>query len=55
MGTRQLREITSEAARDVRDFCTQRAQEPRTAGLGGRDLLVLSIDATGVNMIPSGL
>lgn len=55
LGTRQLREITSEAARDVRDFYTQRAQEPRPTGPGGRDLLVLSIDATGVNMIPSGL
>ena len=55
LGTRQLREITGEAARDVRDFYTQRAQEPRPARPGGRDLLVLSIDATGVNMIPSGL
>ena len=32
LGTRQLREITSEAARDVRDFYTQRAQEPRPTG-----------------------
>jgi hypothetical protein len=55
LGTRQLREITSGAARDVRDFYAGRAQEPGPAGPGGRDLLVLSIDATGVNMIPSGL
>ena len=55
LGTRQLREITSEATRDVRDFYAGRAQEPGPAGPGGRDLLVLSIDATGVNMIPSGL
>lgn len=55
LGTRQLREIASEAASDVRDFYAERAQEQPPAGPGGRDLLVLSIDATGVNMIPSGL
>jgi hypothetical protein len=57
LGPRQLQEITIEAARDVRDFYAQRAgtaPEP-AAGPGGRDLLVLSADATGVNMIPSGL
>src|SRR5262249_21183667 len=52
-------EIAIEAARDVRDFYDQRAEsadEPSTAaGAQGRHLLVLSIDATGVNMIPSGL
>jgi hypothetical protein len=59
LGTRQLRDIAIEAARDVRDFYAQRAgnvtEPPATAGAQGRDLLVLSIDATGVNMIPSGL
>jgi hypothetical protein len=65
LGTRQLQEITVEAARDVRDFYAQHTApdpapapgtEPEPApGTGGRDLLVLSIDATGVNMIPSGL
>lgn len=59
LGTRQLQEIAIEAARDVRDFYEQRAAdaaEPSAAaGTQGRHLLVLSIDATGVNMIPSGL
>lgn len=55
LGTRQLQEIAIEAAHDVRGFYTQRAQQQPPAGPEGRDLLVLSIDATGVNMIPSGL
>jgi len=59
LGTRQLQEIAIEAARDVRDFYDQRAERATehsaAAGTEGRDLLVLSIDATGVNMIPSGL
>ncbi|MFE5375778.1 hypothetical protein [Streptomyces mirabilis] len=59
LGTRQLQEIAIEAARDIRDFYDQRAgsaEEPSAAvGAQGRHLLVLSIDATGVNMIPSGL
>jgi hypothetical protein len=59
LGTRQLQEIAIEAARDVRDFYDQRAgsaDEPSAAAdAQGRHLLVLSIDATGVNMIPSGL
>ncbi|KUO15380.1 hypothetical protein [Streptomyces dysideae] len=35
LGTRQLREITNGAARDVRDFYAQRAQEPGPAPAGG--------------------
>jgi hypothetical protein len=58
VGTRQLMQITTGAAHDVRDFY---AQHPvpvpaiRPGGAGPRDLLVLSIDATGVTMIDSGL
>jgi len=58
VGTRQLMEITVEAARDVRDFYQQHTTDAPAARPGGpapRDLLVLSIDATGVNMIDSGL
>lgn len=59
VGTRQLMEITVDAARDVRDFYLQHTvPAPATRGgdqPGPRDLLVLSIDATGVNMIDSGL
>ena len=59
LGTRQLQEIATEAARDVRDFyasaCRERRPTPAASRRQGRDLLVLSIDATGVNMIPSGL
>jgi hypothetical protein len=59
VGTRQLMQITTDAARDVRDFYPQHpvpAPATRPDGQAGpRDLLVLSIDATGVNMIDSGL
>ena len=59
VGTRQLMEITVDAARDVRDFYPQHPVPAPVARPGGepgpRDLLVLSIDATGVNMIDSGL
>jgi hypothetical protein len=51
-------QITTDAARDVRDFYPQHPVPARATGSGGagpRDLLVLSIDATGVNMIDSGL
>ncbi|GLI00688.1 ISKra4 family transposase [Phytohabitans aurantiacus] len=55
LGTRQLMQIATDAAVDIRDF-----YQPAT-GLGhvpagdGRDVLVLSLDATGVNMIPTDL
>ncbi|WP_157437909.1 ISKra4 family transposase [Actinoplanes subtropicus] len=58
VGTRQLMQITIDAAQDVRDFYSQHpvpAPAARPGGTGPRDLLVLSIDATGVNMIDSGL
>jgi len=61
IGTRQLMQITVEAARDVRDFYQQHQAAPRPPQRGpgglpaGEDLLVLSIDATGVNMIDSAL
>ena len=58
IGTRQLMQITTEAARDVRHFYSQHpvpAPATRPRGAAPRDLLVLSIDATGVNMIDSGL
>jgi hypothetical protein len=57
--TRQLMQITTDAARDVRDFYPQNRVPAPAVGPGGeagpRDLLVLSIGATGVNMINSGL
>jgi hypothetical protein len=53
------RQITVEAGHDIRDFYQQHTVPAPTAHPGGeptpRDLLVLSIDATGVNMIDSGL
>ncbi len=57
LGTRLLMQIATEAAAGVRDFYQQTASHPRPnpAGAGGRDLLVLSFDATGVNMIGSDL
>jgi hypothetical protein len=58
IGTRQLMQITADAAQDVRDFYPQHpvpAPAVRPGGPGPRDLLVLSIDATGINMIDSGL
>ena len=59
VGTRQLMQITVQTARDIRDFYQQHTVPAPAARAGGepapRDLLVLSIDATGVNMIDSGL
>ncbi len=57
VGTQQLMQITVDAARDVRDFYAQHpVPQPVTrAGPAPQDLLVLSIDATGINMIDSGL
>lgn len=58
VGTQQLMQITVDAAQDVRDFYQQhRVPAPvvREGEPAGRDLLVLSVDATGVNMIDSGL
>lgn len=61
LGTRQLMEIATEAASDIRDFYRGHTTAPDSApasdpdGGGCRDLLVLSIDATGVNMIPAAL
>ena len=59
IGTQQLMQITVDAARDVRDFLSRHHVPPpvtRDSGEPGpRDLLVLSIDATGINMIDSGL
>jgi hypothetical protein len=56
LGTRQLMQIATEAAIDIRDFY-QPADGASTdrACAEGRDVLVLSIDATGVNMIPADL
>jgi hypothetical protein len=51
VGTRQLMEMVVAAARDVRGFYQQ---QPIPAG-SPADLLVLSIDATGVAMIPTDL
>jgi hypothetical protein len=60
VGTQQLMHITTEAARDVRDFYRQHPAgtadvHPDSGAPAPRDLLVLSIDATGINMIDSGL
>lgn len=57
VGTQQLMQITIDAARDVRAFYQQHpVPEPATSGEPApRDLLVLSLDATGINMIDSGL
>lgn len=52
LGTRQLMQIAAEAATDIRDFYQPIAGP---AGDQGRDVLVLSVDATGVNMIPTDL
>lgn len=58
LGTRQLMQIATDAAIDIRDFY-QHAIAPAAASVptsaAGRDVLVLSIDATGVNMIPADL
>lgn len=56
VGTRQLMQIATEAAVDIRDFyqpAADRGADP--AGADRRDVLVLSLDATGVNMIPADL
>lgn len=56
LGTRQLMQIAAEAAVDIRDFyqpATGLVADPASAG--GRDVLVLSLDATGVNMIGADL
>jgi hypothetical protein len=58
VGTQQLMQITVQAAHDVRDFYQQHpvpAPATHPGEPAPRDLLVLSIDATGVNMIDSGL
>jgi hypothetical protein len=51
ISTGQLMHTVTAAARDIRDFYQH---QPITAGDPG-DLLVLSIDATGIAMIPAGL
>ena len=51
IGTRQLMETMTAAARDVRDFYQHQPTRPGSPA----DLLVLSIDATGVTMIPADL
>src|SRR5262245_7649817 len=54
-------QIATEAAIDIRDFYQQAGPNPDAgprpdaARTGGREVLVLSIDATGVNMIPADL
>jgi hypothetical protein len=51
-------QITVQAAHDVRDFYQQHTTEAPATSAGEpapRDLLVLSIDATGVNTLDSGL
>lgn len=59
VGTQQLMQITVDAARDVRDFYRRHPVPAPASHRGGepapRDLLILSIDATGINMIDSGL
>ena len=63
LGTRQLMEICTSAAVDVTAFYTLRDHHARAAALAkagepagvSEDLLVLSVDATGVSMIPSDL
>lgn len=54
LGTRQLMTIAQQAARDILDFYDP-ALNPSPAGPAGQDLLVMSIDATGVAMIPAAL
>lgn len=61
LGTRQLIQIATEAAADLRDFYQPATDPAAVCGAvaapctGGRDVLVLSVDATGVNMIPADL
>jgi hypothetical protein len=54
LGSRQLMQIAAEAAADIRDFYHNPA-DPRPEHADGADVLVCSIDATGVNMIPADL
>jgi hypothetical protein len=51
LSTRQIMQVCQRAALDARDFYTL----PPVAQPSNQDLLVVSADATGVNMIPSGL
>jgi hypothetical protein len=51
VGTRQLMQTVTTAARDVRGFYQQHPDPPGSPA----DLLVLSIDSTGVAMIPADL
>ena len=53
LGTRQLMEVCRRAAADIPDF--YRGQPTAAPGPAGSDLLVLTCDATGVNMIPADL
>jgi hypothetical protein len=56
LGTRQLMHIATEAAVDIRDFYQLTTDpKPYLADDSRRDVLVLSLDATGVNMIASDL
>jgi hypothetical protein len=59
VGTQQLMQITVDAACDVRDFYQRHPVPAPATSSGGesgpRDLLILSVDATGINMIDSGL
>jgi hypothetical protein len=54
VGTRQLMEITEQAAWDVRDFY-QKPVNARVDPAAVGDTLVLSVDATGVNVIETDL
>jgi hypothetical protein len=51
LSTRQIMQVCQRAALDARDFYAL----PPAGRASSQDLLVLSADATGVNMIPSGL
>jgi hypothetical protein len=53
LGTRQLMEVCRRSAADIPDF--YRGQLAAAPVPAGHDLLVLSCDATGVNMIPADL
>lgn len=56
LGTRQLMEITTEAARDVAAFYALSTHHATVEPPGqAEELLVLSVDATGVSMIPADL
>lgn len=56
LGTRQLMQTATDTAIDIRDFYRPASGlRPDPARTGGRDVLVLSVDATGVNMIGADL